>query len=74
MEQRKRSILKSISWRIFSFMLTIIIIYAYTGNIKQALGVGAGIDLVKMILYYMHERLWNKVHFGRKLKRQDYQI
>ncbi|MDD5247221.1 MAG: DUF2061 domain-containing protein [Candidatus Omnitrophica bacterium] len=74
MEQRKRSILKSISWRIFSFMLTIIIIYAYTRNIRQALGVGAGIDLVKMILYYVHERLWNKVQFGRKLKQQDYQI
>jgi len=73
MEHPKRSLLKSLSWRLFSFMLTIIIIYAYTKNVKQAVGVGAGIDLVKMGLYYIHERLWNKVEFGRQ-KAQDYQI
>ncbi|MBU0547272.1 MAG: DUF2061 domain-containing protein [Candidatus Omnitrophica bacterium] len=73
MEHPKRSICKSLSWRIFSFFLTIIIIFAYTKNIKQAVGVGAGIDIVKMILYYLHERLWNKVDFGRH-KQQDYQI
>ncbi len=73
MEHRKRSLLKTISWRIFSFFLTIIIIYAYTKNIKQSIGVGAGIDIVKMFLYYLHERIWNKVKFGRA-KPQDYQI
>ncbi|MEI6831911.1 MAG: DUF2061 domain-containing protein [Candidatus Omnitrophota bacterium] len=73
MDHRKRSICKTLSWRIFSFCLTIVIIYAYTKNIKQAIGVGAGIDFIKMILYYFHERIWNKVDFGRH-KSRDYQI
>lgn len=73
MEHPKRSFFKALSWRIFSFCLTVIIIFAYTRNIKQAIGVGAGIDIVKMALYYLHERLWNKTDFGRK-KTQDYQI
>jgi len=73
MEHPKRSLLKSLSWRLFSFILTIFIIYAYTKNIKQAIGVGAGIDIVKMVLYYFHERLWNKVGFGRQ-RAGDYQI
>lgn len=73
MEHRKRSIAKSVSWRLFSFILTIIIIYIYTKNIRQAIGVGAGIDIVKMFLYYMHERLWNRLKFGRK-GFEDYQI
>ncbi len=73
MEHPKRSLAKAISWRLFSFCLTIVIIYLYTKNIRQAIGVGAGIDIVKMILYYLHERLWNKSHFGRQ-KAQDYQI
>ena len=72
-EHPKRSIVKSISWRIFSFFLTVLIIYVYTRNIKQAIGVGAGIDIVKLILYYIHERIWNKSHFGRQ-KVTDYQI
>lgn len=73
MEHPKRSLLKSLSWRIFSFLLTVIIIYLYTKNIKQSIGVGAGIDIVKMVLYYVHERLWNRVSYGRK-KLGDYQI
>jgi len=74
MDHPKRSLVKSISWRIFSFILTIVIIYAYTKNIKQAVGVGAGIDIIKMVLYYIHERLWNKSDFGRHKKTADYQI
>ena len=73
MEHPKRSLLKSLSWRLFSFILTILIIYAYTKNIKQSIGVGAGIDIVKMVLYYLHERLWNRVGFGRR-RAGDYQI
>ncbi len=73
MEHRRRSIAKAVSWRVFSFMLTICIIYAYTRNIKQSIGVGAGIDIVKMVLYYFHERIWNKVEYGR-IKKVDYQI
>lgn len=65
--------MKSVSWRLFSFMMTIFIIFAYTRKIGQAIGVGAGIDIVKMILYYYHERLWNKSDFGRK-KTEDYEI
>ena len=73
MDHPKRSLCKSLSWRLFSFVLTVAIIYVYTKNIKQSLGVGAGIDLVKMVLYYIHERLWNKVDFGRH-KPPEYQI
>jgi len=73
MEHRKRSILKTISWRIFSFILTMCIIFAYTRNLKQAVCVGAGIDAVKMFLYYIHERIWNRVRFGR-IKTPEYQI
>jgi uncharacterized membrane protein len=73
MEHHTRSIAKSLTWRLFSFFLTVVIIFAYTRNIKQSLGVGFGIDLVKMVLYYMHERLWNRIRFGRQ-RVPDYQI
>lgn len=73
MEHRKRSLLKTLSWRLFSFFLTMSIIFAYTRNLKQAVCVGAGIDVVKMFLYYLHERIWNRVKFGR-IKAPDYQI
>lgn len=73
MDHPKRSIAKTISWRLFSYFLTIIIIYVYTKNIGQAIAVGAGIDIFKSLLYYVHERLWNKVAYGRR-RAEDYQI
>lgn len=54
-------------------MLTVLIIFAYTKNIKNAIGVGAGIDGVKIILYYIHERIWNRIKFGRH-RHPDYEI
>lgn len=73
MEHPRRSIVKSITWRVFSFLMTMGIIFAYTRNIRQAIGVGAGIDIVKLCLYYAHERLWNRLKYGRQ-QPGDYQI
>ena len=61
-----RSVLKSMSWRIIGTLDTIIISYIITGELSFALSIG-GIELVtKMMLYVAHERLWNKVNWGKK--------
>lgn len=65
-ERFSRSLLKSISWRIVGTLDTIIISYLITGKLAFALSIG-GIELVtKMILYVVHERVWNKINWGRK--------
>ncbi|NER16167.1 DUF2061 domain-containing protein [Spongiivirga citrea] len=57
----KISLLKTISWRIIGTLDTMIISYLLTGDMKIAFGIG-GIEVVsKMVLYYFHERIWNKV-------------
>ena len=61
-----RSVLKSISWRIIGTLDTILISYIITGKLAFALSIG-GIELVtKMVLYVVHERVWNTVKWGRK--------
>ncbi len=60
-----RSVIKSVSWRIIGTLDTIFISYMITGSIKPALSIGA-IELVtKMTLYVIHERLWNKIQWGK---------
>jgi uncharacterized membrane protein len=60
-----RSLAKSISWRFFGNLISFIIIYELTHNGKLALA-ASGIELVvKIVLYYYHERAWNKVKWGR---------
>lgn len=65
-DRLSRSFLKSVSWRVIGTLDTIIISYFITGELSFALSIG-GIELVtKMLLYVVHERLWNNVKWGRK--------
>jgi uncharacterized membrane protein len=64
-EKSSRSIVKTISWRMLGTIDTIIISWIVVGNLNFAVTIG-GIELfTKMILYYFHERAWNKSNFGR---------
>ena len=64
-ERVKRSLVKTISWRIIGTVDTVIISYLITGGIDKALAIG-GIELVsKMILYFFHERTWNSIKWGK---------
>jgi len=72
-EKAKRSIAKTISWRVVGTIDTIIISYFITGNLTMAASIGSIELFTKMALYYFHERAWNKVSFG-KIKEPDYQI
>jgi uncharacterized membrane protein len=64
-EKSSRSIVKTISWRMLGTIDTIIISWIVVGNLNFAVTIG-GIELfTKMILYYFHERAWNRSNFGR---------
>lgn len=73
MEHPKRSALKAVTWRIIAFVVTIIAVYIYSKDIKGALVIGVSANFVKIFLYYIHERIWNRVKFGR-VKNPEYQI
>ena len=73
MEHHKRTLIKTITWRVIALLVTIIAVYIYSGDVKGSLAVGVAANGLKMVLYYMHERVWNRIHFGRS-KHPDYQI
>lgn len=64
-EKPYRSIVKSISWRTVGTIDTMMIAWLVTGKLDFAVTIG-GVELfTKMFLYYLHERTWNKIRFGR---------
>lgn len=64
-ESPKRSIIKSISWRVIGTLDTIIISWIVTGTLTLAFSIGI-IELVtKMALYFFHERIWNNISWGK---------
>lgn len=60
-----RSILKALSWRISGSVATAALVYFATGAQSLAMMVGGAEATVKLLLFYLHERLWELVSFGR---------
>lgn len=73
-ENHYRSVAKSISWRLTGTVDTMVISFLITGELKWALSIGAVELFTKMFLYYLHERIWNRISFGRAKVREDYAI
>lgn len=63
---RSRSAAKAITWRITGTADTFIISLLITKKPVVAASIASIEVLTKTILYYFHERIWNKVSWGRK--------
>lgn len=63
-DSKKRHLLKSISWRILGTLDTMTLAWIITGDPYTGLKIGATEVLTKMILYYLHERVWYRINFG----------
>ena len=64
-ETTSRSIAKTISWRLTGSLSTFVISYLILGSFLIA-GLIAIVQVTaNTILYYIHERIWNKIHWGR---------
>ena len=72
-EQHRRSFLKAISWRATGTVDTIVVSFVVTGRLKLALSIGFVELFTKIGLYYLHERVWNRIGYGRT-KPDDYAI
>lgn len=64
-ETKKRSWLKAISYRIFGTLVSITTVYFLTGEYSLALSAGLLDVSSKILLYYLHERGWNLVQWGK---------
>lgn len=63
----KRHLLKTITWRIVGTVDTMILSWIITGSWKVGVTIGTVEVITKMILYYVHERIWYKyMRFGRQ--------
>ncbi len=75
MEQKRRSILKAITWRITGTIDTFLLAWLITGKPEIALTISSVEVITKMFLYYLHERTWTRISFGKvNPKKDDYVI
>ena len=61
-----RHVLKTITWRVIGTIDTMLLGWFVSGDFKIGLTIG-GLEVVtKMILYFIHERVWYKIDLGVK--------
>lgn len=61
LKKQVRYFAKAISWRLVATVTTICITFAFTGNIVISSGVGIVDFFIKILVYYLHERLWDLI-------------
>ena len=64
-DKHYRSLVKAVSWRITGSIDTMIISFLITGKLKWAVTISCVEFFTKIALYYVHERLWEKIPLGR---------
>jgi len=65
-ETNIRSIVKGISWRVVATISTVLIIYFFFGRLDMAIAAGIIETVLKVWLYWAHERVWQKLRWGKK--------
>ena len=70
MDKHWRSVIKAVTWRLVGTIDTMVVSFIITGEIKFALGIGGAEFCSKIILFVLHEKLWDKINLG-KIKTQQ---
>lgn len=65
-DKPKRSLVKGISWRLVGTADTFFISWLILGDVKTAAPIALTEVATKIILYFIHERIWNRINWGRK--------
>lgn len=67
-EQKKRSIIKTVTYRLLIIIATAIVTWLLTKRVDLTIGITSVTSIVNTILYYLHERIWNDIPWGKKKK------
>ncbi len=64
-EHYKRSLTKAVTFRIIALCADFLVINALTQKSEVALGIIILTNSSSTILYFLHERVWNRIHWGK---------
>lgn len=66
-EEHRRTALKTVSWRIAASSATVFLVYIFSRRLDLTIGVGVGEAILKTLIYFFHERAWDRIAFGRRI-------
>lgn len=66
MVSKRRSLVKSVTWRLIAIVITMLVGFAMTRSWAFALSLSLVSNLINFVLYYLHERVWLRIDWGKK--------
>ena len=70
-ESKTRSLLKATIWRLVAVCIAFLIAYLIFEKPAASLLAAVTINGINFVLYYIHERIWDKIDFGRTYERVE---
>lgn len=64
-DSHSRSIVKALTWRATGSLDTFVLSFFITGSLHLASGIAASELVTKIVLFWLHERVWNKIKWGK---------
>jgi len=61
----ERSLIKGVIWETFSFLITLTAVYLVYGDFRLALRFNIVLTFIKMFFFFLHERVWKDVRWGK---------
>jgi uncharacterized membrane protein len=63
---KTRSFVKALSYRIWGTLSSVAVAYVITKNASLSITIAFWETVVKIFIYYAHERGWNMIQWGRE--------
>jgi uncharacterized membrane protein len=64
-ESYTRSLVKTATWRVLASLDTMLLAWFFTASLITAFSIGSFEVITKLVLYFFHERIWQKINYGR---------
>ena len=65
-ETKKRTVVRMLTYRLTAWLFTIFWTYLFTGNLGEATGFATVLHILLSVDYYIHERIWLKIKWGKQ--------
>ncbi|UCC32960.1 MAG: DUF2061 domain-containing protein [Candidatus Bathyarchaeota archaeon] len=64
-DSARRSLAKTLSWRVIATLTTTIIAFLFLGDITVSTALAIALNIIKGAIYFFHERIWEKADWGK---------
>lgn len=65
MENNKRLLTKALTWQLIGFVVMSLVNYWMIGDWRQGMGLSGLLTAVGLVSYFLHERVWSRIGWGR---------